>query len=112
MSSLDVEHNSKNEENDESLSSSPENIVNIRDKYQLNEKDSNIGYAKLEETELKTNFENSNDDKNAKSQLLYGNPIDILNPKYLGRAKAFYYSNNYPWIIIGPDCKYFLNKFI
>ena len=107
MSSLDIEHNSKNEENDKSLSSSSDNVVNIKDKIQINENDSNTGYTKLEETELKTNVENSNDDKNVKSQLLYGNQIDILNPKYLGRVKALYYSNNYPWIIIGPDCKYF-----
>ena len=107
MSSLDIEHNSKNEENDKSLSSSSDNVVNIRDKYQINENDSNTGYSKLEVTELKTNAENSNDDKNVKSQLLYGNHIDILNPEYLGKAKAFCYSNNYPWVIIGPDCKYF-----
>ena len=111
MSSLDTEQ-TKSDENIQSLSSSFDNVAKIGDKYQINKNSSNIGYTKLEEKELKTNVDNSNDDKNIKSQLLYGNCIDIQNPKYLGRAKALCYTNNYPWIIIGPDCKYFYYKFI
>lgn len=38
--------------------------------------------------------------------LLYGNPIDCINPKYLGRSFAFKYDiNGDPKITIGPDCK-------
>ena len=39
--------------------------------------------------------------------LLYGNPIDTTNPKYIGKSYAFLYDNNgEPKITIGPDCKY------
>ena len=39
--------------------------------------------------------------------LLYGNPIDSTNPKYIGKSYAFLYDNNgEPKITIGPDCKY------
>ena len=41
-----------------------------------------------------------------KSSLLYGNHIRNLNPKYLGKTRAFFYINKYPTIIIGPNCKF------
>ena len=38
--------------------------------------------------------------------LLYGNPIDCINPKFLGKSFAFKYDlNGDPKITIGPDCK-------
>ena len=37
---------------------------------------------------------------------LYGNPIDNLNPKYLGKCYAFLYDfKGNPKLTIGPDCK-------
>ena len=38
--------------------------------------------------------------------LLYGNNIEKINPKYLGKSLAlFYNSEGNPRITIGPDCK-------
>ena len=38
--------------------------------------------------------------------LLYGNPIDLINPKYIGKSLAFLYDfKGDPKITIGPDCK-------
>jgi hypothetical protein len=38
--------------------------------------------------------------------LLYGNPIDCINPKFLGKSFAFLYDfRGDPKITIGPDCK-------
>ena len=69
---------------------------------------------KKEETKLKPSSETLNNSNiGTKKYLLYGNHIDNLKPKYLGKARAFCYINNYPIIIIGPDCKfYFSFKFI
>ena len=45
--------------------------------------------------------------KSSFHNLLYGNPIDTTNPKYIGKSYAFLYDNNgEPKITIGPDCKY------
>ena len=53
----------------------------------------------LEQSTVNTKDESTN-------SLLYGNPIDYLNPKYLGQCRAFLYdSNGNPKVIIGPDCK-------
>ena len=40
--------------------------------------------------------------------LLYGNDINNLYPKYLGKMLSFIYYKNNPLICIGPDCKFFL----
>ena len=40
------------------------------------------------------------------NDLLYGNNIDYLEPKFLGKSRAFFYNvNGDPKITIGPDCK-------
>ena len=39
--------------------------------------------------------------------LLYGNDINNLYPKYLGKMRSFFYIKNQPLITIGPDCKFF-----
>ena len=39
------------------------------------------------------------------SSLLYGNSINDLTPKRIGRLFAFFYINEKPLILIGPDCK-------
>jgi hypothetical protein len=42
-----------------------------------------------------------------KSALLFGNDINNLYPKYLGKMLSFIYIKNEPLITIGPDCKFF-----
>ena len=44
------------------------------------------------------------DDK--ESPLLYGNDINNMCPKYLGKMLCFLYTKNQPKIAIGPDCKF------
>ena len=39
------------------------------------------------------------------SNLLYGNSINDLTPKHLGKLFAFFYINQKPLIMIGPDYK-------
>ena len=39
--------------------------------------------------------------------LLYGNDINNLYPKYLGKMLSFIYIKNKPLICIGSDCKFF-----
>ena len=39
------------------------------------------------------------------TSLLYGNSINDLSPRRLGKMYAFLYFKNKPLIIIGPDCK-------
>ena len=55
---------------------------------------------KLEKEEQKNNQDNNN-------ILLYGNDINNLNPKYIGKMRSFFYIKNEPLITIGPDCKFF-----
>ena len=60
----------------------------------------NIPIITKEKEEQKNNIEN-------KMQLLYGNDINNLYPKYLGKMLSFIYIKNEPLITIGPDCKFF-----
>ena len=39
------------------------------------------------------------------TNLVYGISIDIHNPRKMGLVYAFFYINNFPLFIIGPDCK-------
>ena len=52
--------------------------------------------------EIKENIIIDND----KSNTLYGNNISIKNPKKIGNMWAFFYCNDCPLIVIGPNCKY------
>ena len=45
--------------------------------------------------------------KEEENILLYGNDINNLYPKYLGKMLSFIYIKNEPLITIGPDCKFF-----
>ena len=48
----------------------------------------------------------SEKEKEQNNDLLYGNKIENINPKYLGKSLAFFYnSRGDPRITIGPDCK-------
>ena len=54
--------------------------------------------------------ENEGDSSN--KDLLYGNNIEKINPKFLGKSLAlFYNSEGNPRITIGPDCKLIIFKF-
>ena len=52
------------------------------------------------EKEVKSNIEDK------ESPLLYGNDINNMYPKYLGKMLCFFYTKNQPAIAIGPDCKF------
>ena len=70
-----------------------ENVLNIPMIIKENEE-------KLEKEEQKNNQDNNN-------ILLYGNDINNLYPKYIGKMRSFFYIKNEPLITIGPDCKFF-----
>lgn len=61
----------------------------------------NIPIIEKEQEEQKKNVENDN------NLLLYGNDINNLYPKYLGKMLSMIYIKNQPLITIGPDCKFF-----
>ena len=68
------------------------------------EEEINQNYQELDILEDSRNEEESFNENEYK---LYGNDINIKNPKKLGNLRAFIYINNYPLIAIGPNC----NKF-
>ena len=77
---------------------------------------SNLNEEESLDKEIDTNQENTltysiikEEENKFSGSLLYGNSINDLKPKYLGKARAFCYINNYPIIIIGPDCKFYFS---
>jgi len=62
----------------------------------------NIPIIEKEQEVQKNNVENDN------NLLLYGNDINNLYPKYLGKMLSLIYIKNQPLITIGPDCKFFI----
>ena len=74
-----------------------ENVLNIPMIIKENEEK----LEKEEKEEQKNNQDNNN------NILLYGNDINNLNPKYIGKMRSFLYIKNEPLITIGPDCKFF-----
>lgn len=47
-----------------------------------------------------------NQNTSADKDLLYGNKIDNLNPRFIGKCIALFYNDNGdPKVTIGPDCK-------
>ena len=59
------------------------------------------------ELDLLEDSENNNKENSEKINKIFGNDIDIKNPKRLGNLRAFLYINDYPLIVLGPNCKYF-----
>ena len=60
------------------------------------------------ELDILENSEKSwKENRGNKNKLIYGNDVNIKNPKKLGNLRAFLYINDYPLIVIGPNC----NKF-
>ena len=77
---------------------------------------SNLNEEESLDKELDVNQENNltysiikEEENKFSSSLLYGNSINDLKPKHLGKLLAFFYINEKPLILIGPDCK---KKFI
>ena len=62
----------------------------------------NVEKEKISQVNRKVTNE---DNPQYKSYLFYGNHYQNMEPKYLGRTRAFLYRDGYPKIIIGPDCK-------
>ena len=77
---------------------------------------SNLNEEESLDKELEVNQENNltytiikEEENKFSNSLLYGNSINDLKPKHLGNLLAFFYINEKPLILIGPDCK---KKFI
>ena len=103
-----TEIKSKKSDNDISISTSIDSALNLEDNYSNgDDSPSRLRLKGEKEISLKVN-ENNDPNRNlkVKNYLLYGNHIENLHPKYLGKARSLLYINNYPLIIIGPDCKY------
>ena len=63
--------------------------------------------SKLIQEENEGNKLVNNSEENLNIDLLYGNNISIINPKFLGKSRGFCYNlNGDPKITIGPDCKF------
>ena len=101
-----LELNPKNEQNDTNISNSTDLKIITDEKYTMNVEEVTSRLNKEQETILKVD-DIKNKNIRLKSFLIYGNHIDTLYPKYLGKSRAFLYINNYPFIIIGPDCKFY-----
>ena len=56
---------------------------------------------------LENSEKGGKENRGNKDKLIYGNDINIKNPKRLGNLRALLYINDYPLIVIGPNC----NKF-
>ena len=64
-------------------------------------------YQNSIELDLLEDSENKNEESDEKDNKLYGNDISIKNPKKLGNLRAFIYINDYPLIVLGPNCNHF-----
>ena len=93
--SLDMNHinNNINAPTETDLLNDPESAI---------ESTYNVQKEKITQVNIKESNQNSSQ-KNL--NLLYGNHISNLQPKYLGKTRALFYRNDEPLIIIGPDCK-------
>lgn len=43
-------------------------------------------------------------------EMVFGSSINEPQPKFLGNTRVFWYYNNKPLIVIGPDCKFLINN--
>ena len=73
--------------------------LNINEDEQLGKEIDINNKSKLESPIIKEEQNNYN------SSLFYGNSINNLTPKRIGKLFAFLYIKQKPLIIIGPDCK-------
>ena len=73
-----------------------------------NSSNKNINEDGSIENDLNNDLENpiiKEEISNFKFSLLYGNNINDLNPKKIGKLYSFLYINNKPLIVIGSQCK-------
>ena len=62
----------------------------------------------IKEQSAKNDKNNINNELIYKINNIYGNPLEELSPKYIGKSRAFFFDNNgNPRITIGPDCKFY-----
>lgn len=72
----------------------------------INDLSNNKNISLLENTEnTKEDLEYSAKKDKNQSNKLYGNNIDIINPRKIGNMWAFLYYKDKPLIVIGPECK-------
>ena len=114
MSIEEIPQNPEEDENKISLSTEQNSneIINRPSETDfLNDPESALEsqYNTKEEKILRVNEKSNNNNKAiSKPYLFYGNHFENLHPKYIGRTRALFYYNNYPLIIIGPDCKFII----
>ena len=73
-----------------------------------NSSNKNINEDECIENDLNSGLESpmiKEEISNFKFSLLYGNNINDLNPKKIGKLYSFLYINNKPLIVIGSQCK-------
>ena len=111
--STNLEIIDSNKSNQEKASSELSQILVSEEQTQKNsEKNNNISLPISQKQELSQPKEETN--QTSVHNLLYGNPIDTLNPKFIGKSHALLYDfEGNPKLTIGPDCKFvFLYKLI
>ena len=69
--------------------------------------DDDMDNNKLIKPIIEKEEEQKKNEEEEENILLYGNDINNLYPKYLGKMRSFFYIKNQPLITIGPDCKFF-----
>ena len=69
--------------------------------------DDDMDNNKLIKPIIEKEEEQKKNEEEEENILLYGNDINNLYPKYLGKMLSFIYIKNEPLITIGPDCKFF-----
>ena len=112
MSLDEIQDNSEENKNKITLSTAPtinENLNQPSETDLLNDPESALEsqYNTKEEKISRVNEKSNNNNKiTTKPYLFYGNHFENLHPKYIGKTRALFYYNNYPLIIIGPDCKF------
>ena len=91
---------------DSSTNYSDYNSINKEEKLDDDDNVLNIPMIVNEKEKEKEEQKNNEDNQN-KNILLYGNDINNLYPKYIGKMLSLFYVKNEPLITIGPDCKLF-----
>ena len=78
----------------------------LDDNYNAIELSSNINLSLLDNSEQNKEIDQIiKIDKN-NSNKLYGNYFMDKEPNKLGNMWTYFYHNGYPYIVIGPECKY------
>ena len=107
-------------ETNKNLSTSDLELIEQNKQEKIIEKENEINVINTNENEITNENENGKDNDKllsltenekaiSKSGLLYGNKIENLNPRFIGKCLAlFYNSEGNPKITIGPDCKIIL----